>query len=64
MTLIAQTIQAIPGLVRVDLLPYNRLAGAKYPLLGLEYQPGFEESQVPQVLAEPFAALDIPWRLV
>lgn len=34
---IANTIQGLPGLLRVDLLPYNRLAGAKYPLLGLEY---------------------------
>lgn len=62
--LIAKIIQDIPGLVRVDLLPYNRLAGAKYPLLGLEYQPGFDEDQGPQVFTEPFDALAIPWRLV
>jgi pyruvate formate lyase activating enzyme len=64
MTSIAQTIHDIPGLIRVDLLPYNRLAGAKYPLLGLEYQPGFDESRAPRVFGEPFDALNIPWRLV
>jgi pyruvate formate lyase activating enzyme len=61
---IAQTVHDIPGLVRVDLLPYHRLAGAKYPLLGLEYQPAFDESRVPQVVGDPFDALNIPWRLV
>jgi pyruvate formate lyase activating enzyme len=34
---IAEKAQSLPGLLRVDLLPYNRLAGAKYPLLGMEY---------------------------
>jgi len=64
MTSIAQTIHDIPGLIRVDLLPYHRLAGAKYPLLGLEYQPNFDESRAPQVFGELFDALNIPWRLV
>lgn len=64
MTKIAQTVRDIPGLIRVDLLPYHKLAGAKYPLLGLEYRPGFDEDQVPQVFTEPFDILDIPWRLV
>jgi pyruvate formate lyase activating enzyme len=64
MTGIAQTIRDHPGLMAVDLLPYHKLAGAKYPLLGLEYRPGFDEDQAPQVFGEPFDALDIPWRLV
>jgi pyruvate formate lyase activating enzyme len=61
---IAQTIRDIPGLMQVDFLPYHKLAGAKYPLLGLEYQPGFDEDRAPQVFGEPFEALGIPWRLV
>jgi pyruvate formate lyase activating enzyme len=64
MTAIAQTIRDIPGLIRVDFLPYHRLAGAKYPLLGLEYQPGFDENQTPQILGAPFDAQDIPWRVL
>jgi pyruvate formate lyase activating enzyme len=64
MTAIVQTVRDIPGLVRVDLLPYNRLSGAKYPLVGLEYRPGFDEGRLPQILGEPFGALNIPWRVV
>ena len=61
---IAQTIQELPGLLRVDLLPYHKLAGAKYPLLGLEYRPGFNESQAPYIFGAPFEARDIPWRVL
>jgi pyruvate formate lyase activating enzyme len=64
MAAIAQTVHDLPALVRVDLLPYNRLAGAKYPLLGLEYRPGFDEARAPQVFTNPFDALNIPWRIV
>jgi pyruvate formate lyase activating enzyme len=64
MTAIAQTVHHIPGLVRIDLLPYNRLSGAKYPLVGLEYRPGFDEGRLPQIFGEPFDALNIPWRVV
>ncbi|MBN1965055.1 MAG: radical SAM protein [Anaerolineae bacterium] len=34
---IAEHVRGLPGLMRVDLLPYNQLAGAKYPMLGLAY---------------------------
>ncbi|NDJ76965.1 MAG: radical SAM protein [Chloroflexi bacterium] len=34
---IARYLHGLPGLVRVDLLPYNPLAGAKYPMLGMAY---------------------------
>ena len=64
MTAIAQIIHAIPCLLRVDLLPYHRLAGAKYPLLGLEYQPGFDESQPPRIFTVPFDEYHISWRVL
>lgn len=32
-------------LKRVELLPYNRSAGAKYKMLGKEYKPGFDENK-------------------
>ena len=64
MTAIAQVIHEIPGLLRVDLLPYHNLAGAKYPLLGLEYQPDFDENLTPQIFGAPFDARDIPWRVL
>jgi pyruvate formate lyase activating enzyme len=42
---IAAIARNLPGLVRVDLLPYNRAAGAKYPAVGLPFQPSFVEDQ-------------------
>jgi pyruvate formate lyase activating enzyme len=42
---IARLIAGIPGLQRVDLLPYNRAAGAKYAACGLVFQPTFDESR-------------------
>ena len=37
---IAQLAQGLPGLIRVDLLPYNRAAGAKYQAAGMQFQAG------------------------
>lgn len=45
---IAKTVRGLPGLVRVDLLPYNKMAGAKYRAAGMEFAPGFDESRTPQ----------------
>lgn len=45
----ASLLQCAPGLRRVELLRYNLVAGAKYPMLGLSYRPPFDENQVPAV---------------
>lgn len=45
---IAQFIQGARSLLKVELLPYHRTAGAKYPLVGLEYQPGFDDTRLVQ----------------
>lgn len=37
------------GLQRVELLRYNKIAGAKYPMLGLPYAPPFDETEEPAV---------------
>jgi pyruvate formate lyase activating enzyme len=42
---VAQTAARLPGLLRVDLLPYNQAAGAKYPAAGLIFQPGYDEAR-------------------
>jgi len=42
---IAAAVQGLPGLLGVDLLPYNRAAGAKYTASGMTFNPGFDESQ-------------------
>jgi len=41
---IARTIKDIPGMLRVDLLPYNRAAGAKYRAAGREFKPDYDET--------------------
>ncbi len=40
---IADLAASLTGDVQVDLLPYNRAAGAKYAALGRQYEPGFDE---------------------
>jgi pyruvate formate lyase activating enzyme len=42
---IAHLIAGVPGLQRVDLLPYNRAAGAKYAACGQVFQPSFDQSR-------------------
>lgn len=61
---IAATVKALPGLLRVDLLPYNRAAGGKYRAIGMEFRPGYDESR--EVNADPsaFEELGIPLRVV
>lgn len=42
---IARLICGLPGLLRVDLLPYHLAAGAKYAGLGLTFSPPYDESR-------------------
>ena len=41
---IARTIKGLPGMLRVDLLPYNRAAGAKYEAAGMAFTPVYDET--------------------
>jgi pyruvate formate lyase activating enzyme len=41
---IVQTVRGLSGLLRVDLLSYNRAAGSKYQYTGMEFKPDYEES--------------------
>ena len=43
----------------IELLPYNKLTGSKYPLAGQSYQPNFNEKLEPQTHEEIFAAYGI-----
>ena len=51
------------SLVRVDVLPYQRAAGAKYEMVGREYAPGCEESAPPRLYTEIFDRMGIPYRV-
>lgn len=52
----ARWLEAARCLVRVELLPYNRAAGAKYALLGKAYQPAFDTDREPWMDREPFTS--------
>ena len=42
---IARMACGLPGLVRVDLLPYNKAAGSKYQYAGMEFKPDYDETR-------------------
>ncbi|MBQ6225913.1 MAG: radical SAM protein [Bacteroidaceae bacterium] len=42
-----------PNLQRVELLRYNKLAGAKYEMVGLEYKPSFNTEADPHPITKP-----------
>ena len=61
---IARLIGGMPGLQRVDLLPYNRAAGAKYSACGLVFEPGFDESQSLNRNIAPLAPAGVEVRIL
>jgi pyruvate formate lyase activating enzyme len=54
MEAIAKLLMDAKGLIRVELLPYHRTAGAKYSMIGKEYRPVFDVEQKPKVYLECF----------
>ncbi len=42
---IAEALQDLPGLIRVDLLTYNRAAGGKYRGMGMTFKPTWDETE-------------------
>lgn len=57
---IAALLAGAASLVRVELLPYNRLAAAKYGKAGMAYAPGFDVSAPSDLDVRPFASCGIP----
>lgn len=43
-------IRGAASLLRVELMPYNKLAGAKYPMLGKVFNPPFDAAKTPNVI--------------
>jgi len=50
----AELLTGAENLVQVELLPYNKLTGAKYKALGRVYNPPFDESKEPNINQEYF----------
>lgn len=50
----AKLLEGAQMLEKVELMRYNKAAGAKYSGLGMEYKVDFPEQQEPQIMREPF----------
>ena len=54
LTAVAERIKGAESLVRAELLPYHKTAGAKYGMAGMEYSPEFDTEQAVHVWPEIF----------
>ncbi len=52
------------GVKYIELLPYHKMAGGKYPMLGRQYTPGFDETALPQPRQEIFEKYHIEVRVL
>lgn len=50
----ARLLEGAEHLEKVELMRYNKAAGAKYSGVGMKYEPDFPEQQDPQIFREPF----------
>jgi pyruvate formate lyase activating enzyme len=60
----AELLKDDNSLVRVELLPYHKTAGAKYNMLRMDYQPGFDVDKEPYMDKEIFLAQGIPCAVI
>ena len=59
----ASLVKDSRSLQRIDVLPYQRAAGAKYEMVSMIYEPGFDESREPQIFTQVFEQAGIPYQL-
>ncbi len=61
MEAVAALLQNAPMLQRVEILPYHKTAGAKYPMVNMAYKPAFYPENQVQLYTAPLSAARIPW---
>jgi len=61
---ITRTVAGLPGLQRIDLLPYNKAAGAKYAACGMVYRPTFDEGRESKVNLACFKSAGLKVRIL
>lgn len=59
----ASLVRGSKSLVRIELLPYQRAAGAKYEMVSMDYAPGFDQTRTPQMFTQIFETEGIPFRV-
>jgi pyruvate formate lyase activating enzyme len=57
---VAELLKGKTPLQKVELLPYHKTAGAKYGMLGMEYNPYFDTERTPEGETKYFLERDIP----
>ena len=60
---VANLVEGAKSLVRIDVLPYQRAAGAKYAMVGRDYAPDFDESCIPKYHLKYFEERNIPYQI-
>jgi len=50
----ARLLEGAQHLEKIELMRYNKAAGAKYSGVGMTYAPDFPEDQEPRIYREPF----------
>ena len=60
---VASLVKAAKALVRIDILPYQRAAGAKYEMVGRAYAPEFDEGAALHYYTDCFDAAGIPYQV-
>jgi len=60
---VAELVRGAKALVRVDILPYQRAAGAKYAMVGRDYAPGFDETPAPKYFLDRFERNGIAYQV-
>ncbi len=61
---IADLVCGSRSLIRVELLPYHKTAGAKYHLVGQTYRPPFNENDPVEPDTKPYEDLGVPVRVM
>lgn len=60
---VAELLSGAKKLIRVEILPYQRAAGAKYAMVGMKYSPEIEEERPPKYYLQYFEESGIPYKI-
>ncbi len=60
----AALLKAAKCLQRVEILPYHQTAGAKYPMVGMEYPMQVDSQTTVSIFTEPLDECGITWKLL
>lgn len=61
---VALLLNDASGLEKIELLPYNPFAGAKYSTVNREYSPAFDDKLKPQVFTDAFDRYGIKYSIL